>query len=156
MAEQTGGMTMYRLFLVIDPDPAARVQFPRQLTTLFPGADVLVATSAEDGIQQLEAAHATPSLIFSELDLPGMSGLELLATLRQQRGFERTPVAVMSERTSDRAVLAAYRLGACAFLAKPVRPFELREVVRDFGHTATRMVAPLASGPDLGPRASAA
>ena len=147
---------MYRLFLVIDPDPATRVQLPRQLTMLYPGADVLVATSAEDAFQQLEASHAAPSLIFSEVDLPGMSGLEFLATLRQERGLERTPVAMLAERSSDRQVVACYRLGACAFLAKPVRPFELREAVRDFAVAATRMVAQASPDPGVGPRASAA
>jgi DNA-binding response OmpR family regulator len=124
---------MQKIFFVIDPDASDNERMARILTKAVEGADVIRVGNAEAAIAEMEARRLVPSLIFCTLDLPGMSGLEFLAELRQHRWLERVQVAIVSDDAPDRQVLASYRLGACAFLTRPIQPHEVREAVRDFG-----------------------
>ena len=59
-----------------------------------------------------------PSLVLLDLTLPGMSGLDFLKWLREQPGFGRTRVVVLTGSTLLRDVNEAYQLGANSFLTK--------------------------------------
>lgn len=65
-----------------------------------------------------------PHLIFLDLNLPKLSGLEVLRQLRQRPDLSHLPVIVLSTSTDEDDVLESYRHGANAFLSKPAR-FEL-------------------------------
>jgi DNA-binding response OmpR family regulator len=80
-------------------------------------------------------------MIFAEYELGDLAGLELLSEMRQVRWLERPPFTFLSEPINDRAVVQAYRLGACAFLVKPAAVHEVREVIRDFARPARRLAA---------------
>jgi len=70
-----------------------------------------------------------PILILLDLKLPGMSGLELLRWLRQQKHLRRIPVLVLTSETDDRYMDAAYDAGANSYLLKSPRPEEVERVV---------------------------
>jgi DNA-binding response OmpR family regulator len=92
---------------------------------------------APDGASALELTRKIrPDLIVLDLMLPGRSGFEILADLREGENAE-TPVIVISAWAhSDEA---AYEAGANRFVAKPFDPDELRnaavELLEDDGHT---------------------
>lgn len=130
---------MRKFFLIVDPHQAEGAETARQIGLAIPGAEVVVAESGAAAVEILEEQRIVPSLVFAESDLPDMSGLELLGAIRGKRWLERAPFAMLSARASDRQVVACYRLGACAFLAKPAKAYELREAIRDFAGPATLM-----------------
>jgi DNA-binding response OmpR family regulator len=132
---------MQKIFVVIDPVEADGALTIRNLTVAVPGSQSSWAASGEAALELMEERRLAPSLVFCAFELPGMSGLELLGEMRKRRWLDRVPVAIISEPVSDRQVVASYRLGACAFLTRPVRPFELREAVRDFGIPAATLQA---------------
>jgi CheY-like chemotaxis protein len=70
-----------------------------------------------------------PILILLDLKLPGMSGLELLRWLRQQKHLRRIPVLVLTSETDARYIDAAYDAGANSYLLKSPRPEEVERVV---------------------------
>lgn len=92
---------------------------------------------APDGASALELIRKVrPDLIVLDLMLPGRSGFEILADLREGDNAE-TPVIVISAWShSDEA---AYEAGADRFVAKPFDPDELRdaavELLEDDGRT---------------------
>jgi len=132
---------MQKIFVVVDGLAGMREQTVRQLQGASPGAEVIEAASGEAALQLLEERRLAPSMLFTALELPGMTGLELLGEIRHRRWLERVPVAMLSEPVSDRQVVSSYRLGACVFLTQPVRARELQEAVRDFGRAAVQMNA---------------
>src|SRR5581483_12356506 len=77
------------------------------------GYEVQQAGSAEEAMRL--AANA--DVILTDLRLPGMSGLELLAGLRRQDS--RTPVIVMTAFSSVETAVDAMKAGAVDFLPKP-------------------------------------
>lgn len=74
-------------------------------------------------------SNPLPALILLDLKLPGMSGLELLRWLRQQKNLRRIPVLVLTSETDAKYMDAAYDAGANSYLLKSVTPAEIERVV---------------------------
>lgn len=70
-----------------------------------------------------------PSLVLLDLKLPYVMGLEVLGWIRERHGTALT-VVMMSASAQEADVLAAYRLGANAFLSKPSEAKKLEEIVK--------------------------
>jgi DNA-binding NtrC family response regulator len=100
------------------------------------------AIRGEDALAK--AKHLNLDVIVSELVVPGLSGLELLAQLRSAK--PRLPVIVVAESGSTEDAIQATRLGAYDFLAKP---FEISEVIELIAQAASRnssAITPFAPG----------
>ena len=74
-------------------------------------------------------SNPLPILILLDLKLPGMSGLELLRWLRQQKDLRRIPVLVLTSETDSKYMDAAYDAGANSYLLKSPAPGEIERVV---------------------------
>jgi CheY-like chemotaxis protein len=132
---------MRRVFVVVDDNQLEGDGTGAQLKRIDPACEVLRAGSGEAALALLEERRVVPSLIFLDYQMAGMNGIDTLLELRRMRWLERVPVAMVTEPIADRLVVNSYRLGACAFLTKPVPNFELREVVRDHCQEARQMAA---------------
>lgn len=92
------------------------------------GYSVTTVRSAEEALELI--AVALPALVVTELSLPGMSGFDLLARIRQDEGLAKIPVivqtAVQDARTDDRCETE----GCTLYLRKPVRMEDLFRAVQ--------------------------
>jgi len=70
-----------------------------------------------------------PVLVLLDVNLPGPSGIEVLEWMRSQRALEDVPVVVMSASSAVDPIEDAHRLGAEAFLVKPVAYDALMDVI---------------------------
>ncbi|TBL71404.1 response regulator transcription factor [Paenibacillus thalictri] len=84
---------------------------------------------AADGQEALEfiAAHA-PDILITDIKMPGMDGLELMAALKRQH--IRTKVIFISGYTDFSYAQSAVKLGAYDYVVKPIEEEVLLEVVR--------------------------
>jgi two-component system, OmpR family, alkaline phosphatase synthesis response regulator PhoP len=86
-------------------------------------------TVAHDGAGGLQAARdAAPDLLILDLMLPGMSGYEVLETLRRE-GF-RAPVLILTARGEEADKVRGFRAGADQYMVKPFGLLELLERVK--------------------------
>ena len=77
-------------------------------------------TGVLDGIAALNSVRADPpDLVLLDLIIPGVDGYGVCALLKRDRNF-RAPIAVLSGRTQEKDVKAAFGAGADAFLPKPL------------------------------------
>lgn len=80
-------------------------------------------TVAGDGRAALAVVEQGPcDILLLDLGLPGMTGLEVL---RSVRGYARTPVIVVTSKQSEGDVVLALEMGADDFVVKPYRSQEL-------------------------------
>jgi two-component system cell cycle response regulator len=105
--------------LIVDDDPS----LAEVLSQTFLNAKYLVcvahdATEAYNKISEFE-----PDLILTDLELPGMSGLELLSRLRQNENY--VTVVFISGNADSRIATEALRAGADDYIRKPFRVDEL-------------------------------
>src|SRR5580700_7569498 len=107
--------------LVVEDEEKLRRVVELQLKTA--GFDVEQAGSAEEALKLADRAD----VILTDLRLPGMSGVELLANLRRQDSH--TPVIVMTAFGSIETAVEAMKAGAVDFLPKPFSLDHLMTVV---------------------------
>jgi FixJ family two-component response regulator len=121
---------------VIDDDPSMRRALERQLQ----GAGYRVETfgSAQDYLAR--PAHAGTACIVSDVRMPGLSGLDLQASLAQ--GSSDLPMVFISGHGDVPTTVHAMKAGAVSFLAKPFTKDELLAAVGEaLAHSRRRAVA---------------
>jgi CheY-like chemotaxis protein len=100
--------------LVIDDEPAIVDLFTEYLTEQ--GFAVVAASGGEEGLARL--AVDTPDVVFLDMRMPQMDGLETLKRIRAVN--MRVPVLMISANDDVEAAKAALRLGAFDYTLKPV------------------------------------
>ena len=101
---------------------------------------------AADGLEaaELVAQHGC-HLVITDLEMPRMTGYELMVQLRQSSTSRRIPVMVVTSRAGAKHRDRAVKEGASAFLTKPVQEDQLLAAVEQLmGSEATRPVLPVA------------
>jgi CheY-like chemotaxis protein len=120
-----------RAILIIDDDPDILDVLAWTLEEA--GYPVATVTSGREALQWIQAAAAVgeaPALILLDLAMPGMSGPQVMAALRQRWGTEISPIIVMS--ASQSANLHGRELGAAFTLTKPFDVKKLLKLVKQF------------------------
>jgi chemosensory pili system protein ChpA (sensor histidine kinase/response regulator) len=100
---------------------------------------------AADGLEaaELVAQHGC-HLVITDLEMPRMTGYELMAQLRQTPATKRIPVLVVTSRAGEKHRNRAVKEGAAAFLTKPVQEDQLIAAVEQLmGTEATRPLVPV-------------
>jgi len=69
-----------------------------------------------------------PKVVFLDLKLPKVSGLEVLKEIKEDQQMKKLPVVVVSSSREDPDIKTAYELGANGYVVKPVEltPFSIR------------------------------
>jgi DNA-binding response OmpR family regulator len=87
------------------------------------GFEVIVATN---GFEALSAAlKHQPSVVLSDITMPGMDGWQLLRMIRARPTLRRTPVLFLTDLSSEEQRLRGYELGVDDYVAKPFTGVEL-------------------------------
>jgi chemosensory pili system protein ChpA (sensor histidine kinase/response regulator) len=100
---------------------------------------------AADGLEaaELVTQHGC-HLVITDLEMPRMTGYELMAQLRQTPSTRRIPVMVVTSRAGAKHRDRALKEGASAFLTKPVQEDQLLAAVEQLmGKEAARPVVPV-------------
>ena len=87
------------------------------------GYAVRCAFSGEEALFHLQGC--TPDLIILDVVMPQMSGLEVLAKLKDSPNTSAIPVIVLTVNGQHDDVLEGYKLGAAYYITKPFKPAEL-------------------------------
>ena len=95
------------------------------------GFTVELATDGRQAEEMLKEL-APPELILLDLMLPYTDGFELIASMRQQAGWEEVPIIVLTAKAQERDVVRALDVGANDYVIKPFQPEELMARVRRF------------------------
>jgi DNA-binding response OmpR family regulator len=106
------------------------------------GFEIITAMDGETGLRK--ALEESPDLIFTDLNLPKMRGLDILEDL-QDRGSV-IPSIVMTFHGSEETAIKAFRLGARDYL---IKPFSVEDVERALERAlGTRSKMSVSSEPD--------
>jgi DNA-binding response OmpR family regulator len=113
-----------RRVLVVEDSPV--IQRLIEICLRPAGFDVVGAT--EGYVALATAAAAPPDLVVLDVGLPDISGWEVLAGLRSAEATRDVTVLMLTADGREETERTADALGADAFLTKPFRPNDLREV----------------------------
>lgn len=114
------------LIIEDDPDIAENLRYNLERE----GLEARVALSGEEGLMAALDKLQLPALILLDLMLPGMSGTELCRKLRREPATRRTPIIMLTARTSEADRVTGLDLGADDYITKPYSVRELMARVR--------------------------
>lgn len=126
-----------KLILLVEDDEHDVFFFRRALAKAGLELPLRVVSDGEQALQYLNgdgeyhdrAAHPLPDLIFLDLKLPYIGGMEVLEHIRQQPTLGSIDVIVLTSSPEERDRRRAFELGAKEYLVKPPTPKTLLHIL---------------------------
>lgn len=118
-----------RSVLIVDDDPFIRKLVHTTLEDVS-GFSLHEASNGVEAVQQ--AAEIEPALVFLDIDMPQMNGIDACRALRRQDGGGSAATIVMlTAAGAEEHEAGAREAGADLFLTKPFSPLDLLRLVDD-------------------------
>ena len=96
---------------------------------LLRGADreIIAACSGQEALDRID--EAVPDLLIVDVMMPGMSGLEVIATLRTVNATKDLSVIILTAKGQAQDAAMAQEVWGATVVAKPFEPSQLRQIV---------------------------
>ncbi|MES2744117.1 MAG: response regulator [Bdellovibrionota bacterium] len=117
---------MGKKILVIDDSSTARQLIVNHLDGL--GHTIIQAADGDEGLMKANA-ETDISLIFSDINMPHMNGLEMVERLKKSSKTNTIPICLLTTETGNEELQRAKTLGVNAFLVKPIKKEQILAVV---------------------------
>jgi two-component system chemotaxis response regulator CheY len=117
---------MSRSVLVVDDDPFIR----KLIATTLEDVASFELHEAADGLEALEVAgREQPTLVFLDVDMPGLNGIDACRRLREDDQAGEMTIVMLTAAHGDSVERRAEEAGADLFLTKPFSPLDLLRLV---------------------------
>lgn len=84
--------------------------------------------SSREALERLKLKQ--PVLVITDLDMPGMDGIELIRNIKSNEKFENIALLVMTALNENHIRFQSFKAGAIHFVNKPINPYELEAAVK--------------------------
>jgi len=119
----------YRI-LVVDDSAVSRKMVCKAVA--MSGLDVGEILEASNGKEALEVVGRTwVDIVLADINMPVMTGAEMVAEMAKTDFMSTTPVVIISSEKGKERMEALQSLGVSAYLPKPFRPEQIKQVVGD-------------------------
>jgi len=113
--------------LLVDDNAVARQILHDMLESI--GYHPIICEGAEEGLKALQSN--TPDLILLDINMPDITGLEMLQRLKTDNNYKNFPVIMVSALDSTETIIRCIKLGADDYLLKPFNSAKLKTVLED-------------------------
>ena len=118
------GKTMYlnnhRSILLLEDDIIDVMTVQRALDELNIRNRLIIQSNGEEGLKFLNQSPELPGIIFLDLNMPKMNGLEFLKKIKQDKRFQRIPVIVLTTSKEQQDKQKCFQLSVAGYMVKPV------------------------------------
>ncbi len=111
--------------LVVDDDEVTRDEFGELLQNL--DVDVQTTPSGEDALEVLDDEGGDFNVVFTDLKMPGMDGIELMAKIKAE--FPVMPVVIITGYATVDTAVTAMKRGAFDYVQKPFKGDQIKELL---------------------------
>ena len=125
--------------LIVEDSPTMRAMLVAALEDLGPAVKITEAESGFEALRRLP--RETYDLILTDINMPDINGLELVAFVKKNEAYSSIPLVIVSTEGSERDRDKGLALGADAYLVKPFDPEALRRIVQDLLDRGARRAA---------------
>lgn len=117
--------------LLVEDDHVDILTIERALKEIAVANQVVTVENGELALRYLRAAHSRrPCLIFLDLNMPIMNGLEFLREAKADPAIRAIPVIVLTTSDEQQDKLSSFDLGVAGYMAKPVDYRRFVEMMR--------------------------
>ena len=101
--------------LVVDDEPSIRESLGMLLTSV--GYDVALAENGVSAVSHLD--QRVPDLIVTDLNMPNMDGIQMIAAIRKLPGYPFTPILMLTTESQAEKKDEGRKAGATGWIVKP-------------------------------------
>jgi CheY-like chemotaxis protein len=118
-----------------------RAGVSNEITSFRNGTDGLNYLLGADGSGEESAQRSM--LILLDLNLPDMTGVDILARVKSNRHTRRSPVIILTTTDDEREIKRCYDLGANVYITKPVNYESFANAIQQLGLFLSVMQVPV-------------
>lgn len=113
---------------ILAVDDSASMRQMVSFTLKGAGHEVL---EASDGVEGLSVAQRGPvDLVISDVNMPNMDGIQLIAELRKLPSYKFTPILMLTTESSGEKKMQGKSAGATGWIVKPFNPEQLLATIK--------------------------
>jgi two-component system, chemotaxis family, chemotaxis protein CheY len=117
--------------LIVDDSAAIRKILERVLRQA--GIPLGNVHQSGDGVEAIETLKKqSVGLIFADINMPNMDGLELLSKVKASPDWQNIPVIMVTTESSQTKVMQAVELGAAGYIRKPFTADQIKSKLEGF------------------------
>jgi CheY-like chemotaxis protein len=114
-----------------DDDAEDREMFCELVEQINPAIEVVLSKDGQEALNILNAISQLPDIIFLDINMPLMNGIECLSRLKTDERLKAVPVVIYSTTTDKREVKKLMLLGAKEFISKGSSMEKLKTSIHD-------------------------
>jgi two-component system chemotaxis response regulator CheY len=126
--------------LIVDDLKSMREEFSSVFRQFVSNAHIDEASDVWESIGILQKENPPYDLIFTDLNMPGVSGLRLISHIRELPLYKKTPIIVISLLSAKKDIEWALEVGADGYLTRPLQ-------IEDFDVIFLTYIRPLLEKP---------
>jgi two-component system response regulator len=118
--------------IILVEDNAEDIAFTRRVLKHNElNGSLIVATNGKEALEALQSMNGSdlPELILLDINLPDISGIDLLTLIKKEQRLKDIPVVILTGSNEDQDIQKCYDLGASSYLVKPISNDALMLVV---------------------------
>jgi two-component system response regulator len=119
--------------LLVEDNPNDAELTQRALKKSDLGARLAVARDGAEALEYLLSNRPRPKVVFLDLKLPKIDGIEVLRRVRAEERTHSLPVVVLTSSQEERDINECYKLGVNSYVVKPVEFDRFYKAVADLG-----------------------
>lgn len=113
---------------ILAVDDSASIRQVVKLTLSSAGYGIVEASDGQDGLAKAKAN--TINMVFTDLNMPGMSGIEFIRALRQLGPYRGIPIVFLTTESDENLKQQAKAAGATGWITKPFKQEQLLAVAK--------------------------
>jgi CheY-like chemotaxis protein len=121
----------YKNFLQVDDDSDDCELFMEALFAVSNSSYTAINDPVE-AYNKLLMKEIKPDVIFLDLNMPVMSGLEFLTEIKKQKALQAIPIIIFSTSQLEEIKREARQLGACDYISKPNNFNDLKQILSKY------------------------
>jgi len=82
--------------------------------------ELVVAGNGEEGLNYLNSGKDLPGLILCDINMPKMSGIEFLVTIKKHKTYKYIPLVILSSSGNEQDREKSFGNGAAGYMTKPI------------------------------------
>jgi len=119
--------------LLVEDNPNDAELTLRALRKTDIGARLAIARDGAEALEYLLSDRKLPKVVFLDLKLPKIDGMEVLRRIRDDERTHSIPVVVLTSSQEERDITECYRLGVNSYVVKPVEFDKFYKAVGELG-----------------------
>ncbi|GGK33575.1 response regulator [Deinococcus malanensis] len=105
-------------YLLVDDNPTDTLLAQEAFGEVCPACNLTCVQSGHEALELLKAGAVKPDVILLDINMPGMSGFEMLERLKKDSELRTIPVVMLSTSNAQSDISQAYSLHASSYLVK--------------------------------------